>query len=98
MNASERKKALQDIGVLPPDDDGLMPFPEDSTPQGQEPEPKPFDVGGALTGAGKAYANAYGIETPAASVNPNDPKEQLKKLLTPEFMQKLRTKAGTPGA
>lgn len=118
MTGEERKRFLQEQGILPQEEDGLMPFPSGDSPApataqaSQDPEglmpfpedkpqdkPKPFDTGAAIAGAGKAYANAYGVETPdfTKPANPNDPKEKLKRLLTPEFMQKLRTKAGITG-
>jgi hypothetical protein len=125
MNADERKRTLQNIGALPPDDDALMPFPEPTgqeralsgTPMTEEeigatsqPEPRELSganlteserksagIGQGLAAAGRSYANAYGMGIPEPPANPNDPKEKLKKLQTPEFMKWLRSKAGATG-
>lgn len=118
MIGDERKRFLQEQGIIPPDEDGLMPFTSGDSPaqptaqtsqdpNGLMPFPgdnaegkqKPFDVGAAIGAAGKAYAKSYGVETPdfTKPANPEDPKEKLKKLQTPEFMQWLRTKAGMTG-
>lgn len=84
MSPSERKQYLQSIGVLPPDPgEQVNPFAEAGLgPQAQaarniQPDGGPMTPGDAESG-------------PA---NPDDPREKLRQLMTPEMFQKLRARA-----
>lgn len=76
------------------DPDGLMPFPPDDEPE----QAQGSNLGNALGAFGRSYAKSYGIDMPEPTANPDDPKEKLKKLMTPELMQRLRERAGVTGA
>jgi len=107
MDATERKRFLQDQGILPNDDDGLMnPYAGEQESPAQDPaqtapDPganKPVDWGQTVADATRSYAKAYGVDAPNMQANPNDPREQLKKLVTPELINRLRERAGGVGS
>ena len=76
MTGEDRKRFLQSIGALPPDQDQMGAMPE-------QPAPAPEDNGD--------------VAPPEAPVESEDPKEKLRRLITPELFQRLRERAGGMG-
>lgn len=99
MTRDERKAFLQQQGILPPDDDiSSMQDAAHSVATQEAPSgTSAASIGGALAEAGRAYASGMGASIPEIKpANPEDPKEKLKKLVTPELLQQLRARAGIP--
>lgn len=95
MSPAERKQYLQSIGVLPPDVDGQM-NPMSAASLGEQARLAPREASPTL---GESMGEPTSNPEPdqVDPVNPNDPREKLRQLMTPELMQKLRDRAGNYG-
>lgn len=88
MSPSERKTYLQSIGVLPPDPgDQVNPFAEAGLgPQAQA----------ARNIRAEGESMAPGTQDTGTAMS-EDPREKLRRLNTPELLQRLKTRAGYGG-